>query len=200
MMPMRIAIVVGSLLLSLAGRADAQPGMTPLPSTPEATPAPMPASAPAGSAEPLSEDLALWLSVGGSVGSWTLLIGALYLDLSDDQGDSLALSGIGAASVVLAPSLGHWYADTTFTRGMGLRAAGLVSVIYGGANMFNETSSHQELGRWLFLAGVGLMLGGTIDDMVTAPGRARRRNQELGLAVAPLATPHSAGLALAGRF
>src|SRR5262245_14235776 len=107
----KIATATASLLLALAGSATALAGGAPL-----ATAPPPPARAGA----PLSEGVALSLSLGGTLASWGLLIGAVYLD---DRAPSAARLGgaIGAVGVVIAPSVGHGYAGKLFTRGMKLR-------------------------------------------------------------------------------
>jgi hypothetical protein len=59
----------------------------------------------------------------------------------------------------------------------------------------------RDLGPALFFGGLALYAAGTLDDILSAPGKARRRNQRIhGLALAPLATPRGGGLALAGAF
>jgi hypothetical protein len=198
---MKIALATCSILVALAGRAAAQPAMTP--------PAPVsePARVPVG--EPSSEDLALTLSLGGTVASWGLLFGSGYLaGRSENAAGVLGLAG--GFGIVFAPSFGHWYTGEIFTRGMGLRLAGGAAVMVGFAvalsqsGLFTEDESSNTgepmAGPLIALAGVGLFVAGTVDDIVTAPRRVRRQNRERGFALAPIAIPRATGLALSGRF
>lgn len=195
---MKLALVTGSILLALAGRAVAQPSMTP--------PVPVSAPAPAPVGEAASEDLALTLSLGGTIASWAALIGSAYLEDRSSSGEG-ALGLVGGLGILFAPSFGHWYAGDIFTRGLGLRlgggglfVAGAVAAV--GDAFADESSGSQSsgMGPLLLVVGAGLFVAGTIDDIVTAPGKARRRNVERGFALAPIAAPHTSGLALAGRF
>jgi hypothetical protein len=201
---MKIAAATTSLVLALAGSASAQPGMT----DPEEPP-PAPAPRPAPSGGELSESTALALSVGGTIGSWALVIGAAKIEGSD--GDTASMLGTaGALGVMFGPSFGHWYAGKFATRGLGLRALGIATAFAGAMVAFSQCPLFAEDeeggcddtgGAMIALAGVGLFIAGTIDDIATAPGRVRKRNARLaGLAVAPVVTQHSAGFALGGRF
>lgn len=236
---MKHAIVAASILLALAGRASAQPGMTPaVPASdvadepparsPRPAPAPTwvpseayegdPAAAygrePAPAAyrgEPLSESTALSLSLGGTAVSWGLLIGS---GLVHSSGVSELMALTGVAGVVYGPTLGHAYADRYFTRGLGLRLAGLGVAVAGAFVAFVEepvTYGHDDpgpasdgapVGTAIAIAGAVIFVAGTIDDIVTAPRRARQKNRERGLALglAPVTAGRSLGLALGGRF
>jgi len=205
---MKLALVTASILLALAGRASAQPGMTSPGTTPalDAEAPPAPALGPAG--ERLSEGHALALSLGGTALSWGMMIGAIYLDRSEVSG---LMGTAGAIGILVAPSFGHWYADAYFTRGLGLRLGGLGVILAGAVVAFMEDppsfghddpqeSSDPVVGPAIAIVGAGMFVAGTIDDIVTAPRRVRRRNQGPDVALAPVVTQHSAGLALGGRF
>jgi hypothetical protein len=205
---MKTSIVTGCLLLALAGRASAQPGLSPPAPALDPEPPP-PAQVPAG--EPLSENIALGLSLGGTIASWGLVIGAVYAG-RDNQGVSSTMATAGSLGIVFAPSFGHWYADKYLTRGLGLRVAGGLVVLAGAvvalaeSPLFSESedsggSDDPVAGPLIALAGVGLFVAGTVDDIITAPRRVRRLNRErAGFALAPIVTQHGAGLALGGRF
>jgi hypothetical protein len=200
---MKTAAAAASIVLALAGPAFAQPGMT----EPAPAPAPMPPPAPTGGE--LSESAALGLSIGGTVGSWALLIGAAHYS-KDGEGAGV-LGTFGAIGVMVGPSFGHWYAGKYVTRGLGLRALGIATVVAGAMFVVSQCPLFAESengdgcddtgGAMIALVGAGLFVAGTIDDIATAPGRVRKHNARLsGLAVAPVLTQHSAGFALGGRF
>jgi hypothetical protein len=219
-----VASLALAVVLSLAGRAAAQPGLTPPGSTPmaepmpepeidpELAPLPAPAQPPRDEAgAPLSEGTALALSLGGTVVSWGLLGAAHYV--YDKNGQATAMMGlVGGFGIVAAPSAGHWYAGTRGTRGLAVRLAGVATLLAGA--VYKETEcplfsfGHDDgppcipqRGSNVLLVGLGLVLAGTIDDIVTAPSRVRRHNERLSnLAIAPMLTGSSAGLALGGRF
>jgi len=226
---MKLAIISASILLALAGRASAQPGMTPpasdldpvppptrVPPPPaadrESAPAPTRAMAPSTGAR-LDPSVAMGLSLGGTAVSWGLLVGSIYVARS---GSSMAglMGTAGAIGTVFAPSLGHWYADAYFSRGLGLRLGGMAVVLAGAIVAFAEdpiTYGHDDpqtesndpvIGPAIAIVGVGMFVAGTIDDIVTAPRRVRRlnREREVGVSLAPMVTHQSAGLALGGRF
>lgn len=197
---MKIAIVAGSLLLLLAVArpSAAQPVTT----------APPPTTAPAPVGAPLSEDLALTLSLGGIIGSMAAGAGGVYL-VSRLDFWGIPLGGAGLLGVTLAPSFGHWYAGKAFTLGLGVRAAGALIVVIGVGRALDrgwlvadsETASpNLDETRLLAVLGAVLITAGMIPDIASVRGRVRRRNQERGFALAPLAAPRAAGLALGGRF
>lgn len=197
---MKTAITTAALCLAIAGTATAQPGMSSQgPAEPE----------PVRTAEPLSESLALTLSLGGTLGSVGLMVGAARI--GDGSGGMAALMGTaGALGFVLGPSFGHWYAGKYFTRGLVCRLA-------GGATMFGALALGIGVGLGagdgtardlvgataviLAITGAGLYIGGTFDDLVMAPSRVRRHNERIkDVAVTPLAVSHGGGLGLTGRF
>ena len=189
---------VALTLALLASTAAAQPGAT--------RPQPV---------DERDEGTALALSLGGTLGSYA----ALAFAIAVDSPASGAIGTIGAIGIVAAPTAGHWYAGRIVTRGLGLRAAGLVVLIAGGladsegCGLFYSGHGDPEpddcgdnfrttKGTALMAAGAALFLGGTVDDIITAPGAARRRNERARatLTLAPLVHHHGGGLALAGTF
>ncbi|HWO22230.1 MAG TPA: hypothetical protein VNO30_25905 [Kofleriaceae bacterium] len=209
---MKTAIVTGSLLLALAGSAAAQPGVTPPAPMPvydvEAPPPPSPPPA----AEELSEGTALALSLGGTIGSYSLIFGAALAGEGSAEAAGL-MATAGAVGVWIAPSFGHWYAGKYFTRGLGMRLGAGAVVVLGALVALGEdpiSYGHDDppeedgeavIGPAIMIAGAALFVAGTIDDIVQAPGRVARINRErAGLAVAPLLAPNTAGFSLAGRF
>jgi hypothetical protein len=76
-----------------------------------------------------------------------------------------------------------------------------VAVVLGNAIGEDGDEGKAAEGAVVMLGGFGLYLGGTVDDILTAPRRVERRNRErAGLALAPVVTRSSAGLALGGSF
>jgi len=106
-------------------------------------------------------------------------------------------------------SFGHWYAHSLATRGLALRAAGIVGVMLGvtvalaECPLFSGDECRESgFAPVLMVAGAGLFIGGTIDDIATAPGRARRYNQGLlsDVTVMPVLSRDVGGMAMTGRF
>jgi hypothetical protein len=174
---------------------DANP--TPVPPT-SAPPTPEQPQAPLSLDEPRSENLALTLSLGGTLVSWGLLIAAG----PPTDNSAIALLTAGGVGVALAPSFGHWYAGKYFPRGMWFRLAGPLVLTAGVALAVSnyDSGSGVTLGVLTSLTGVGLFLYGTIDDIVTARSRVRQWNRGHGFAIAPVVTSNAAGLTLGGRF
>jgi hypothetical protein len=212
---MRSVATTALLVLAMAGTAAAQPGVTaPTTAPPDAT---SPIAAPPGATSPiaappqptqqpgeeLSEGTAVWLSLGGTLASWTLIGVATN---TDNQGSNTGrIAAIGAFGTLLAPSFGHWYARSFFTRGLALRLAGALSAFLGAAGAFAEcddcSNSGTTLPVGLLLVGAGLYIGGTIDDIVTAPGDVRRYNHQFeNVTIAPMIRSDSRGLMITGRF
>ncbi len=189
---MRSAIVIVSLLAA-SSTALAQPAMTP------------PAAASEGE---LSPEAALVLSLGGTVASY----GAIGLAIATETSD---LGSIGMIGTLVAPSFGHWYAGKIITRGALLRVGGLLTFVVGvladseGCSLFYSGHGDPEpadcgedfrttKGTAIILAGIAMFAGGTIDDIVTAPRRARRHNESLRLQ--PIVRADGGGIAIAGAF
>jgi hypothetical protein len=114
---------------------------------------------------------------------------------------------------MLAPGFGHWYAGAYLTRGTMIRLAGGAllgaafyvaveySAIFKGDPADFDRGAADSFAYLGGLAGAVIIVGGTIDDVVTAPRRVRRLNRaRAGVAIAPFVTPHATGLALGGWF
>jgi hypothetical protein len=202
---MRSVVVTLSLVLVLAGTAAAQPGMTeptPMPAQPM-----QPMQQPMPQGEQLSEGTALGLSLGGTIVSW-VLVGVASGQNNQSSGSTETMGTIGAFGTMFAPSFGHWYAHSFATRGLGLRALGIGSALVGvmvalsECPLFSEGECHESgLAPVLLIAGAGLYIGGTIDDIATAPGKARRYNHRFeNVSVVPVVRHDSGGFAVMGRF
>jgi hypothetical protein len=196
---MRLAVALTTLVLATSS-AMAQPAMT----------SPGPA---ASHGEEVDPSVALALSLGGTVASYGLIGAAI-------GARSGTLGNIGLVGVLVAPSFGHFYVGKYATRGMLLRGLGIVTFIVGaladseGCSLFYSGHGDPEpedcgedfrtpKGTAIMIAGMAMFAGGTIDDIVTAPGRARRHNERiraLAVSVTPIVRQDGGGLALVGRF
>jgi hypothetical protein len=179
--------------------ATAQPSVTP------AAPAPL-ATVPAPAADApreLSPGIALGLSLGVTAAGYAAAFAA-------DEADSDALPWIAVTGIAFGPTAGHWYQGDVVTRGLGIRALGTAAFI-GGLSTVDWFCDHEcdngddELGEVLMVGGLIAFAAGTVDDIVSAPLKAQRRNEEnrrrsLQLTVAPRITSKDAGLVLAGSF
>jgi hypothetical protein len=186
-----------ALAAGLAGTASAQPGMM----DPEPPPPPQ-----ASAADHVDPDVAAALSVGGTMVSWGMILAA-----SSMSGDSASTIGTaGVVGAMFGPSFGHWYAHSFATRGLGLRAAGAGAAFIGAlvafseCPLFSEEDCHESgLGPALAIAGAGLFIGGTLDDIATASRKARRYNESQlvqGVTVMPVLSHDAGGVAVLGRF
>ncbi len=190
------AVICLSTLSAVSTTASAQPGMT----DPEPIPAP-------ASHEELSENTALALSVGGTIASWTMVLAASGMEQQGDGANAIGI--IGGFGVWFAPSFGHWYAHSYATRGLGLRGLGGAAALAGLVVAFSECplfSTEEEcheskVAPVLVIAGIGLFVGGTIDDIATAPRAARRYNHRFdNVSIVPVVKHDSGGVAVMGRF
>lgn len=163
------------------------------------------------------ETTAYALSIGGEVASLALLAAPLLAqgdgcttDPSDGGGlpacdvfDGPTLPIVGAIGLLVAPSLGHWYAGKTWTTGLAVRLAG-VGVTGAGAvllasSCLAEGCSDRDAmpGYALVAAGGAAMVVGTVLDFASIGDSVRARDQ---LSIAPLPVKDGAGLVLGGRF
>jgi hypothetical protein len=217
------SLVAVLVLVIVARTASAQPGATePIPEGSMESPPVyvqpqwQPQRQPSGTQK--SEDTALWLSLGGTLGSYALLIipSAIAAGSYNQSANQLASAAgsVGLVGTLLAPSFGHWYAGKGFTRGFGLRLGampvavlGLLVAISGcswgyshGDESNNEgCGSGEPIGIAILLGAGAMWVGCTVDDIVQAPRRVRRNNGAQ-YALTPLLQRDGAGLALAGTF
>ena len=138
-----------------------------------------------------SENTALALSLGGTAAS----VAMFGIGLGTDN-ESLAMAG--ALSSFITPSLGHWYADDLLTAGMGIRAAGVGSMLIGLAESFgcwgNDEGCDTGRADTLIYLGAGAYVAGTVYDIATARSAARERNEGLRItSIAPTAIQSGAG-------
>lgn len=202
---MRLPAEIASLVLILTARAAAQPAMaTPVPpaapgpgapaaSPPMSMPAPPPPTA-APDDDVRDEGTALALSIGGTVGSWTMLLAGAGLGSSP----TVELAGISA---LITPGLGHWYADDPLNGWLALRVAALVPVLYAASSSCEDECSGMAGLGYLSLA---LYAIGTIGDIATSPAAARRHNEQRRalrhVVVAPMAARHVGGVVVGAQF
>jgi hypothetical protein len=181
---MRLSVAIAVFILA-AGRAAAQPA----PSSPEPTAA-QPTQPPG---EVLSETTALWLGIGATAASWSLLaVGA--------ETDHHGWAGIGAVGTFLAPGAGQLYAGSLDGRGVLLRLAGIgVNAVAAGL----AGRCDERCGVPLVVAslGLGFYVWGTIHSIATAPGEVRRHNEQVkSLSIVPVIQPDRSGVMLVGEF
>src|SRR5262249_12546561 len=183
-LPMRLAMAIAALAL-LAGTAGAQPGMPPPTPVAPLPPPPLPPGS------ELSESTALWLSLGGTAVSWGLVVASFKANTNSSFSGGLGV--VAASGTLFAPSFGHWYAREGFTRGFGLRllAGGLafaaVVVALSECPLFAENCHESGVAPVLAIGAAGLYVGGTIDDIATAPSAVRSYRQRLhGVALVPV--------------
>lgn len=174
---------------------------------------PLPAAGPERAAfvsgETKSESVALALSLGGTIGSYALMYFAADAAANEDGDKYEALGTAGALGAVFAPSFGHWYAGKFGTRGLALRGAalgvGLTAMVWAFSEcplFASEDECHDSGGPAILAVGaLGLWIGGTIDDIATAPGRVRAHNRRVsGLAIVPVVKSDGGSVALTGQF
>lgn len=216
----RSLLVLASLVLA-SHIAAAQPAMTPpSPAAPSPLPLPVepisppsltaptplaPAPAPTPTASAKDPSIAIALSIGFTA--------AGYVTMLSTDNDKLATAGF--ALTYLGPSTGQWYSGQVGTLGLGLRAAGFVSMVYGFGQLLQSecddidgnchTSNSDAIGTTFMLAGAGLWVGSSIYDVVLAKRAADDWNHRHGLNLAPMMTADASGnktpgLVLTGRF
>lgn len=191
---MRFGLAIASVTLtaSLAAPqlAHAQVAPTPVAAEPAAVAAPT-----------YSPTAALALSLGATAAG----AGMFAYGVHDAN---VNLVDLGILTAYLGPSAGHVYTGEFLTRGLGVRTAGAATVIAGLAVELDDcgflsdaSCEPSNLARGLLVAGLAISAAGVIDDIVTAPMRANRKNREAArLSLAPQVAPGRAGLAVAGTF
>jgi len=144
-----------------------------------------------------SPALALGLSLAGTAASTAAI--ALGEVGHGDTGEFLAFGG--AASLLLTPSLGHFYTGDYFSTGLIIRGAGagLIGLAFGC--VFRCSAGTAE--GMLITGAAGVVIGALV-DVGSAANSAREWNAKHALTVAPTAistaTGHAFGVGLGGRF
>ncbi|HEX4451993.1 MAG TPA: hypothetical protein VH143_14040 [Kofleriaceae bacterium] len=180
-------------------------------------------------------ETARWLSIGGALGSVAIAsvgAGMLAYGFSDGRGYDLRFEdtrrngeiviGVGAATTLLTPSLGEWYAGEAWSTGMKLRVAGIGVGLLATAVYFGTGSSSScfqlEGGDYCsggaphaivataVIGGIAgaLFVGGIVYDLFDA-AKAADRHDARRLEVLPTVLRSASGsalpaLGLAGRF
>jgi hypothetical protein len=182
----RLAVVAALATLAIPALARAQ-------SAPAAEPAPT-------TGDRYSEGTALALSLGVTAA------GVATVAVRPDN-DVLMTAGLMMAYV--GPSAGHLYTGELFTRGLGVRTLGVVATLTGAMIAFSDCGlfapqpcEESPVGPTIAVLGVAAYAAGTIDDILTAPGRAARMNRAAATRVtlAPRLAPGRAGVAVVGTF
>jgi hypothetical protein len=202
---MRLAVITLLVHLSIASIAAAQPALTPS-VTPVTQQQPV-----APEVDEKSPSTAVLLSLGVTT--------AGYITLG--TAGSSTMQWVGVAGIFFGPSTGQWYAGELGGLGMGARALGAVSAIYGFSQMLDsetdciagdpgcadEQARAKAAGRrgsFFFFTGAGLWIGSTIYDVVLAKRAADRYNARHAMNLTPVvlgdAGHRMPGLVLTGRF
>ena len=192
---MRRSVLVLALVLA-SHVASAQPALTP-PIAPPPPPAAVEAKDPS---------TAVLLSIGITTAGYVTLFSA----------DNENLQLLGFAATYLGPSTGQWYAGQVGGLGLGLRAAGFVSAVYGFSQILESecddidgdcsgSDAAGSRGALFLWTGAGLWVGSSIYDVVLAKRAADSWNARHNVNLAPMMTSDasghkSPGLVLTGRF
>lgn len=162
--------------------------------------------------EEKSPSTAVLMSLGITTAGYVTLIAA--------DGDTMRTVGLGA--IYLGPSTGQWYAGELGGLGLGARALGAASTVYGFSLMLQSENDCEpeidgdcgasrarsekvgRLGALMFFSGASLWVGSTIADVVFAERAATRWNQRHALTIAPTALSsggqRAPGFVVAARF
>jgi hypothetical protein len=215
----RSLLTLASLVLA-SHVAAAQPALTPPPSPAAPSPLPVPAepisppsltpiTTPAPTLAPTADAKDPTTAVLLSIGITT----AGYVTMIASSNENLQLAGF--AATYLGPSTGQWYAGRVGALGLGLRAAGFVSMVYGFGQLLQSecdeidgpcnTSNSDAIGTAFMLTGAGLWVGSSIYDVVLAKRAADDWNTRHNVNLAPMMTADTSGnktpgLVLTGRF
>ena len=184
---MRSAVVVCTAL-ALTSSAVAQPGLTQ-----PSQPAQLASDPPAGER---SERAAVLLSLGAAAASWGVM-GVASATHHD------TLTGVAAASSLITPSFGHWYAGSADFLWLGLRGAAVATMYVGVVRAFgcDEGCDNRDTARAMLAIGVAGYVASTIADIATAPAAARRHNRERrAWTLAPVVSRDGAGVAITGQL
>lgn len=164
-----------------------------------------PAEPNAASADRYSPTAALALSLGATtVGAGLFAYGAFS---DGDTTTRATLVDVGVVATYLGPSAGHVYTGEFFTRGLAVRTAGALLVgaglatELGDCGFTDDACDASPLAYGLLIAGAAISTAGVVDDIATAPRRARRLNRAAAsLSLAPQVAPGRAGVAVVGTF
>ena len=199
---MRSVLVLAFLLASSLAHAQA-PGMTP-----PIEPAPTPRAASHG--EQKDPSIAVLLSLGVPVA------GAFTLGASDSDGGRM----LGLAALYFGPSTGQWYAGKAGGLGLGLRAVGGASMVFGlvmalsseydcdfeeDCTPIRERAERRgDIGAGLMLTGAGLWVGSSIYDIVLAKRATDSWNKRHDVSLTPglvgTSSKKTPGLFVTARF
>jgi len=199
---MRRSVLIALAVLLASGVASAQPGLT----APGLTP-PTVQLSPAPEGVRKDPSIAVLLSLG--------ITSASYVALFASDNENLQL--VGAIGTYIGPSTGQWYAGQFGGLGMGLRAAGFLSALYGFSQILESECDYEyeydcsdsdaagTRGGIMLIGGASLWFGSTIYDIVLAKRAADSWNTRHQVGVAPLvandaAGNRAAGVVMTGRF
>ena len=152
-----------------------------------------------------SEKTAMTLTLLGTLIPWGLFLQGMGEDHSPDAEFREILAIGGFFAIPIGPSLGYFYAGSTWRglAGVGIRVVGLAGFI--GAVAISWTGSEHSAAGGLALISSGLVLASSVFDIVQVKNAVRRHNlsiQGKGLAIVPVFFPRSktAGLQIQFSF
>jgi hypothetical protein len=152
-------------------------------------------SAPARADEP---ETATWISLGTTAGGVVALTGGIVLVARDHRSAGGSLVGLGLPTVIVGPSLGHFYAGDFGTDALGVRLVAMLGIVtvwfVGGMGECPHESCdfprEVPVTATLMAAGLATLAASAVWDIATA-GKVRAR---------PHVVPAPHGLALVGTF
>ena len=165
---------------------------------------------------PKSQDVALGLSIGGSLlGPFMIGLSAAAIHSDIDRSIAGGLTTAGLIVTFVGPSSGHFYAGRGAATPLLMRTTGIAIAGLGAlVGMFPDFSHqlatgdlHESRGNWTgpgILIGIGAAtyLAGTVLDIATSRSAARQANRQhhVDVQLAPMLSRASTGVALAGSF
>jgi hypothetical protein len=138
-----------------------------------------------------SRGIALALAAAGTI------VPGVVIGAGFDQKNTMMILG-GTGTLMLSPSLGHWYAGEVFTTGMGVRIVGGGLALLSAAYLSTGDSGSNFLGFTL-IGGVSLLATGTLMDVIAAPRAVDDWNAE-HVEVTVVKTGNGYGLGVVGAF
>src|SRR5262245_52823444 len=120
----------------------------------------------------IDPDVAMALSLGATAAGYIAAIEAA--DTRDDDVEDL-LTVAAVVGISRGPSFGHWYQRDLWTRGLGIRLAGVGGAFLGLmlAAPFSESNDDEGAAVAALVIGTGAFAIGTLDDIFSAPANAR---------------------------